>query len=112
MAKTPFKMKYTNGKKADTTAFPFKAEASPVKFAAEAGAIANSGGGGGGGRNRNRDGSEDWKDDIGGMGKIFGKGGFMKRLKEKISGKAEKIAEEKVEKAVDMGAEGTGDGLV
>ena len=110
MAKTPFKMKYTNGKKADTTAFPFKAEASPVKFAAEAGAIANSVSGGGG--NRNRDGSDDWKDEMGGMGKVFGKGGFMKRLKAKISGKAEKIAEEKVEKAVDMGAEGTGDGLV
>ena len=30
MARTPYKMKYTNGKKADTSAFPFKE--SPAKF--------------------------------------------------------------------------------
>ena len=29
MAKTPYKMKYTDGKKADTTAFPFKS--APLK---------------------------------------------------------------------------------
>ena len=32
MKKGPYKMKYTNGKKADASAFPFKE--SPVKFAA------------------------------------------------------------------------------
>ena len=62
----PYKMKYTNGRKADTTAFPFKAEASPAKFMG-AGDM-----GGGQGRGRSKGGILGKLKDIGMFG--FGKG--------------------------------------
>ena len=102
-------MKYTNGKKADATAFPFKAVASPAKglFGGIFG-----GGGGGGSSKRNRDGSDDWKDDLGGAFKGGLGGGWLRRMKEKMKQRTNKEAEAKVEEVIDMGDEGTGDGLV
>ena len=112
MAKTPYKMKYTNGKKADITAFPFKAEASPAKFmnaanvAGTVGRIGSGGGGGGGGGLDERTGLK--KQGSGGGDR----GGIMQRLRtimrRKIGAKAERKVEEVIESS---GDEGAGDGL-
>ena len=62
-------MKYTNGKKADTTAFPFKVEASPAKFLGIGKAI-------GGAASRIGDNFKSG----GGIGGLLGGGGILSNL--------------------------------